>query len=214
MCRRWRSLLTRRISCWRGCSQESGSCLSRQAAGNALRLPGSAHAKLCKESLQSICDDTNSLPPIPITWQVLWPRDVFNGGNRGCDTPLDAQLLRALAYAQYGFPAAPLTHGANAAEGTSPASSSGGSPGSHASVAHDEHAEAAQLLSVGAGLPAMAPRQPLRITLQRKSANRRLVNEAEVVAVLREFGQVRDDAMPRSGHMLSAVAAHTRGVWI
>lgn len=76
--------------------------------------------------------------------QVLWPRDVFNGGNRGCLDGADARLLRQLLHTMHGTRLPP---------------------------------------------PGAAP--PATITLQRKSANRRIVNEGEVVAMLREFGEVR-----------------------
>lgn len=75
--------------------------------------------------------------------QVLWPKDMFFGGNRGCRDGADARLMRTLLHAMHGT----------------------------------------QLPSPGAAPPAT-------ITLQRKSANRRIVNEEEVVAMLREFGEV------------------------
>ena len=43
----------------------------------------------------------------------------------------------------------------------------------------------------GTRLPPPGAAPPATITLQRKSANRRIVNEGEVVAMLREFGEVR-----------------------
>ncbi|KAL4452082.1 hypothetical protein ABPG75_007744 [Micractinium tetrahymenae] len=115
--------------------------------------------------------------------QVLWPRDVFTGGNRGCTDRQDAQLLRALTYAQYGLPTPQADLSSADAAGTSSASSVGHT--------HAENAEPVRQQPAGTPLPALPAQQPLRITLQRKSANRRLVNEAEVVEALRQFGEVR-----------------------
>lgn len=118
--------------------------------------------------------------------QVLWARDVFMGGNRGCDSRLDAQLLRSLVYAQYGLPAPPFTYDSQAGNATTPPTSAGfDSTHGRTPVVHAESAELAPRL------PGLPPGQPLRILLQRKSANRRLVNEAEMVEVLRGFGEVR-----------------------
>lgn len=75
--------------------------------------------------------------------QVLWPKDMFFGGNRGVESTADAHLLRALLHTMHG-----------------------------------------SVLPPAGALP------PPVITLQRKSANRRIVNEGEVVAMLREFGEV------------------------
>ncbi|PRW57354.1 DUF563 domain [Chlorella sorokiniana] len=76
--------------------------------------------------------------------EVLWPKDMFFGGNRGCRDGSDARLLRKLLHTMHGTP-----------------------------------------------LPPVGAAPPATITLQRKSANRRIVNEEEVVAMLREFGEVR-----------------------
>jgi hypothetical protein len=38
---------------------------------------------------------------------VLWPKDVFFGGSRGCQDEVDARLLRSLVHAQYGIPLPP-----------------------------------------------------------------------------------------------------------
>lgn len=75
--------------------------------------------------------------------QVLWPKDMFHGGNRGCRDGTDARLMRALLHAMHGT-----------------------------------------------RLPPAGAAPPATITLQRKSANRRIVNEKEVVDMLREFGEV------------------------
>lgn len=82
------------------------------------------------------------LPPAA-RCQVLWPRDMFHGGNRGCRDGTDARLMRALLHAMHGT-----------------------------------------------RLPTAGSAPPATITLQRKSANRRIVNEEEVVEMLREFGEV------------------------
>ncbi len=143
----------------------------------------------------------------PSAQQMLWPRDVFFGGNRGCANRLDAQLLRALAYAQYGLPVPSITTDANAtagagnAAGAAPSTkeAASDSSGRHHPAAPAEHAEPVQQSPAGASLPALPPGQTLRILLQRKSANRRLMNEAEVVQVLHEFGEVRPQAVPLQG---------------
>ncbi|KAI7842197.1 hypothetical protein COHA_004110 [Chlorella ohadii] len=75
---------------------------------------------------------------------VLWPKDMFTGGNRGCRDGSDARLMRALLHAMHGTK-----------------------------------------------LPPAGAAPPATITLQRKSANRRILNEGEVVDMLREFGEVR-----------------------
>lgn len=87
--------------------------------------------------------------------QVLWPKDAFLGGNRGCQDGGDARLLRSLVHAQYGIP-----------------------------------------------LPAPGTPLPRIITLQRKSSNRRLLNELVVVQMLAEFGEVRGQPSPSPANRL------------
>lgn len=97
-----------------------------------------------------------STTPYP---QVLWPKDMFTGGNRGCRDGSDARLMRALLHAMHGTK-----------------------------------------------LPPAGAAPPATITLQRKSANRRILNEGEVVDMLREFGEVGGCHVGFSFGMWSAAA--------
>lgn len=77
---------------------------------------------------------------------MLWPKDIYFGGDRGCQTREDARLLRRLVHVMHALPALP---------------------------------------------PLSSPLTRPVITLQRKSSNRRILNEPELVAALAEFGEVR-----------------------
>ena len=110
--------------------------------------------------------------PLQATWpaalQVLWPKDAFLGGSRGCQDGQDSRLLRSLVHAQYGIP-----------------------------------------------LPAPGTPPPRVITLQRKSSNRRLLNEGEVVQMLAEFGEVRGQpSQPAGCGPGGAVGLLVDGSWI
>lgn len=106
--------------------------------------------------------------------QVLWPKDMFQGGPRTARDQLDARLLRALVWAQHGVDPPP------------PGESCSGSANA-VTAAHLRH-------SVPHSRPAPPPPPPAagsahlpRVALLlRKSANRRLLNEAEVAASMRE----------------------------
>lgn len=115
---------------WGESGKKGGRGLSRRAAGQR-------HLACCWRLLRH-----TAWPSAPPLQQVLWPKDMFFGGDRGCQSPADARLLRRLAHAMHKVPLPP---------------------------------------------PGVAP----VVTLQRKAANRRILNEAEVVAMLAEFGEVR-----------------------